>query len=260
MGVSVTIASGKGGVGKTTITSNLGIALAQFGKEVTILDADIEMANLALHVGLEESKITLHDLLSGEEEIQNALYEGPSGVKVLPAGISLEGLRKADPDRLEEVLKELLERSDILLIDAGAGLGRSVVAALAAGQKLLLVINAEITSLSDALKTKIVAKKVGSEVLGAVLNRSRDDLSEISKQDIEAMLEVKVLATIPEDPEVLRSTSIGKPVIVRQPNSPAAQAIKKLAADLIGEEYIIPPSHQEGLVQRFVGGILGRRQ
>ena len=73
MGISITIASGKGGVGKTMLSSNLGIALSQFGKDVTILDADIEMANLELHLGLEGMKVALHDVLAGEADISQEI-------------------------------------------------------------------------------------------------------------------------------------------------------------------------------------------
>src|SRR5690606_6478266 len=118
----ISVASGKGGVGKTTITANLGVALATYGEEVIVLDADVAMANLELILGMEGKSITLQDVLSGEATIDEAIYEGPGGVKIVPAGISLEGLRKVKLDRLEEALEVLIEDADILLIDAPAGL------------------------------------------------------------------------------------------------------------------------------------------
>ena len=247
-------------MGKTTLSSNLGVALAQLGKDVKILDADIEMANLELHLGLEGMEITLQDVLAGEADIKSAIYEGPGGVKVIPAGISLEGLRKADPDHLERVLKTLLQNSEILIIDAPAGLGRSVVTALAAGQELLLVVNPEISSMSDALKTKIVAKKLGSHILGVVLNRASRESTDLTAGDIEIMLEAKILAIVPEDPEIRRSTALGQPIVIRAPSSPAAVAIKKLAADLIGAKYVAAVPSEEGLMKRLMGGLFGGKR
>lgn len=259
MGLSITVASGKGGTGKTAISANLGVALAQLGKDVTIIDADIEMANLELYLGLEGMKFTLHDVLAGEAGIKDAVYDGPAGVKVIPAGISLDGLKKADPEKLDEALNELLKTTEILIIDAPSGLGRSVVTALSAGQELLLVVNPEISAMSDALKTKIVAKKLGSHVLGAVLNRAGYDETDLSVQEVEVILETKVLAIVPEDPEVRRCSAFGQPVVIRSPNSPAAIAIKKLAADLVGEEYVPPKIKKEGFLKKLVRGFFERK-
>ncbi len=258
MAVSITIASGKGGVGKTMLTTNLGIAMAQFGRNVTILDADIEMANLELHLGMEGMDITLQDVLAGKAEISHALYRGPAGVTVVPAGISLDGLREVDMDKLERVLRKLLSETEVLLIDAPAGLGRPAVTALASGEHLLLVTNPEISSLCDGLKTAMVARRLGTSVLGAVVNRVGFDRDVIDVRDIEYILETRVIATIPEDPEVRRGTTYGEPVVVRTPDSPAAQAIKKLAADLLGEKYTPPRTSKMGFFRRLIDGIFGR--
>lgn len=257
MGSSITIASGKGGVGKTAIAANLGIALAQFGKDVTILDADIEMANLELHLGLEGVETTLHKVLSGEANIKSSIYQGPGGVKVIPAGISLDGLKKADPDKLKDVLNDLMSSTEILLIDAPAGLGKSVITALASAQQVILVVIPEVSSMSDALKTKIVAKKLGAHILGAVINRAGYDVkTDLTTQEVEAILEIKVLGVIPEDVEMRRATTFGQPLILRSPNSPAAIAIKRLAGSLIGEK--VMPEASEGMMKRFFGGIFGK--
>lgn len=259
MSLSITVASGKGGVGKTTMSANLGVALAEFGKDVTILDADIEMANLELLFGMEGMNSTLHHVLAGEASPQEAIYEGPKGVKIIPAGISLEGLRNADPDRLQKVLEEVLTQTEILILDAPAGLGKSAITSLAVGQELLLVANPEISSMSDALKTKIVAKKLGAHVLGVVLNRAGSDNTDLTVEEVQTILEATVIATIPDDPEVRRSSTAGIPLVMKAPNSPAAAAIKKLAADLIGEKYIPPSSPKDTFVKRFLGGLFGGR-
>jgi len=259
MSLSITVASGKGGVGKTTISANLGVALAEFGKDVTILDADIEMANLELLFGMEGMVTTLHKVLAGKAPASEAIYKGPAGVKIIPAGISLEGLRNADPDVLETVLEEIMEQTEILILDAPAGLGKSAITSLAVGQELLLVANPEISSMSDALKTKIVAKKLGAHVLGVVLNRAGSDTTDLTVEEVQTILEATVIAAVPEDPEVRRSSAAGVPLVIKAPNSPAATAIKKLAGDLIGEKYIPPTAPKESFIKRFVGGLFGGR-
>jgi septum site-determining protein MinD len=236
--VSIAVCSGKGGTGKTTVTANLAVAMAQYGRDVLVVDADIEMANLCFHLGVDGSSPTLHDVLAGKAELAEAVREA-HGVKVLPGAISLKALKRADPERLEEVFSAL-EKHEIVLIDAPAGLGRPVLTALSVSEAALLVVNPEISSLSDALKTRVVAGKLDTKVLGAVINRWRGTAEEIPNRDIENVLEAKVLATIPEDTNVRASCSYGVPLVLYKPDSPAAQAVKKLAADLLGEEYRPP--------------------
>jgi septum site-determining protein MinD len=115
------------------------------------------------------------------------------------------------------------------------------------------VVNPEISSLSDALKTRVVAGKLDTKVLGAVINRWRGTAEEISNRDIENVLEAKVLATIPEDMNVRASCSYGVPLVLYKPDSPAAQAVKKLAADLLGEEYRPPKKEPEREVEELAG-------
>jgi len=253
------IASGKGGAGKTTVTANLGTALAKLGKETYILDADIAMANLGLILRMEDAPVTLHDVLAGEADIEEAIYEGPYGVKVIPAGISLEGIRKANPDRLRDVIEYLIDKADFLLIDAPAGLGRDAITALSAATEALLVVNPEIASITDALKVKAVAERVDTRVTGAVANRVTGDKTELTKEEIEKILEVPVLVQIPDDPEVRRAAAFGEPVVVRSSKSPAAQAFMELAAKLVGVEYEAPMPDKKGVLSKVIKGLFGRK-
>lgn len=256
----ISVASGKGGVGKTTITANLGVALATYGEEVIVLDADVAMANLELILGMEGKSITLQDVLSGEATIDEAIYEGPGGVKIVPAGISLEGLRKVKLDRLEEALEVLIEDADILLIDAPAGLEKDALAAIAAAQELILVTTPEVPSISDALKTKIIANKLGVEIVGVVINREQHDKTFLTISEIETILEVPVISLVPEDQEVSRAAAFGEPLVIKNPKSPTSNAIMQLGADLIGEEYMPIEPDKKGVISKLVEGLMGRRR
>ncbi len=255
----IAVASGKGGVGKTTIAANLGVALSIFGKETVVLDADIAMANLELILGMEGKSVTLHDVLSGEASIEDAIYEGPGGVKVVPAGISLEGLRKVKLEKLEKALETLVEDTDILLIDAPAGLEKDALTAIAASDEMILVTTPEIPSISDSLKTKIVANKLGVNIIGVILNREQHDKTFLTAKEVEAILEVPVLSIVPEDPEVSRASAFGEPIVVKNPKSPTSNAIMQFAANLIGEYYQPIEPDKKGVITRLVDGLLGRR-
>ncbi|KUG20215.1 MAG: cell division ATPase MinD [Methanomicrobiaceae archaeon] len=232
-----TFASGKGGTGKTTVTVNLGTALAQFGKETYIVDSDVGMANLGLILGLESAPVTLHEVLAGKAKINDAIYDGPCGVKVVPSGISLQGFQSADPQRLKDVMKDLVSRCDFLLIDAPAGLGTDGVIPLAVADEVILVVNPEISSLVDALKIKILTEMMGGTVRGAILNRATMENTDLSRQKIENVLGVEVIDIIPEDPNVRRSAAYKTPIVVKYPESASARAFMRIAANIAGVEY-----------------------
>lgn len=234
------IASGKGGTGKTTTTVNLGTSLAMLGKKTIIVDSDIGMANIGLLLGLEKSKVTLHEVLGGEAEIKDAIYEGPSGLKVVPSGLSLKGFQKSNPDKLKQVISSLADGMDYVLIDVPAGLSRDSIIPLAVADKVILVVNPDLSSLTDALKTKTLAEMLGRSVEGVVLNRVVFEKTEINSNKVKEHLGTEVLETVPEDADVRRSAAFKVPVVIKAPSSPASIAFKRLAAKLAGEKFAEP--------------------
>ena len=110
MGESLVISSGKGGVGKTTIAANLGIALSEAGLDVLIFDADITMANLELIFGMEGLPKTIQDVLEDKARPEDIIYDGPGGVKIVPAGLSLRRLKNLTPIKLIKYLNCLLKK------------------------------------------------------------------------------------------------------------------------------------------------------
>ncbi|HEU17297.1 MAG TPA: septum site-determining protein MinD [Methanolinea sp.] len=247
-----TFASGKGGTGKTTVTVNLGTSLALFGKKTIIMDADIGMANLGLAIGLEDVPITLHEVLAGKSNICDAIYEGPGGVQVVPSGISLQGFQQANPEKLKDVMKDLVDRCDYLLIDAPAGISRDGVIPLAVADDVILVVNPELSSIVDALKTKILTEVVGGHVYGVIINRTGGENPDYVRQKMEKVLGVKVIGIIPEDPNVRRASSSKTPVVIKFPTSPSSIALKQIAGRLSGIEYDIKSEEsKENFIERF---------
>jgi septum site-determining protein MinD len=227
----IVFASSKGGAGKTTVVANIGMAMAQLGHKVVLLDADLMMANLGSMLGLEEQKVTLHDVLAEEAELSEAIFSGPEGVKVVHSGISLEGIQRAKLERLKKVVNELAEKFKFLLVDAPSGLERDAIAALTMAQKLVLIATPDIASISNAFKTKLIAERLNVKPIGAVINRAAGGDFDIPPDEIKSALELPVLAIIPEDFEVRRSVALGEPVVTHSPKSRSAREFK-LAAKL----------------------------
>lgn len=254
-----TIASGKGGTGKTTTTLNLGTALAMLGKKTIVLDADIGMANLGLLLGLERSKITLHEVLSGSAKINEAVYDGPAGLKVVPSGLSLKGFQQSKPDILKEVMATLVDGMDYVLIDAPAGISKDGVIPLAVADKVILVVNPELASMADALKTKALTEMLGRSIEGAILNRAELEKTELNRNKVSELLGVKILEIIPEDSNVRRAAAFKEPVVIRTPTSPASVAFRKLAAQIAGEKFTetAVKGEKESFVDRLARSIFG---
>ncbi len=232
----IAVASGKGGTGKTVITANLGVCLAEMGKDVILIDIDLAMANLEIVLGMEGMPTTLQDVLAGEAKVEDAIYTGPGGVKVIPAGLSFDRLKSADPDLIKDVVAQLLDKTEFVFLDCPSGLSRISLVGLESAEELMLVVNPDISSVTDALKTKIVAEKLKTKLLGIVINRWTKSGFEMDRKEIERVLGGEILAVIPEDPEVKKSVSFGQPVVLRSPECPASKAIRELAKKIAGIE------------------------
>ncbi len=229
------IASGKGGVGKTTTTVNLGAALARAGKRVAIVDVDLGMANLAGLVSLDEETTTLHDVLAGTASIEEATHPLAENIAAVPSGSDLEGYAETSPEALGEAIETLSEVSDYVLLDVGAGVSHETVLPLGIADSVILVSTPEPASVQDATKTLELTERVGGSVMGLVLTRTFPD-SDVFLDEIATQLGVPLLGTVPDDRAVRKSLYAGTPLVVDNPESPAAVAYRQLAAEIGGFE------------------------
>lgn len=230
---TIALISGKGGVGRTTLVANLGLALAEMGKNTIVMDSSFGTPDLALHFKLEKSVYTLNDALMGETTLENVIYTGPKGLRIAPAAVTLEQIRKTHPERLSEAMKQISEDTEFVLVDAPGGLRRETVAAIRAAKETLLIATPDMISISDCMKTRLVAEFLGSSPIGVVLNRVSGEEFELDKNEIKEIMNLHVLAEIPEDEMVGRALKAGKPLLEFDPKSPASRAIVSLAGKLI---------------------------
>jgi septum site-determining protein MinD len=231
----IVVASGKGGVGKTTLAANLAVALAIFGKRVAVLDADVVMANLEIIMGLRNPPVALIDVLRGRLAIEDVMYEGPRGVKLIPAGITLDGFNEENMEMLKAALREVPEDIEILVIDAPAG--RDAAMVMDSGQEVLIVTAPEVSSVSDALKMKILAEKMGAKVIGSIVNMVENTPEEVKIQEVESTLDTNVISVIPYDKKVKKAFHYEVPFVIKYPNSKPSTEVMRLASELIGREY-----------------------
>lgn len=238
MGKVYVIISGKGGVGKTTSTINLGTSMNSLGKEVIIVDANLTTPNIGLHLGSPIVPITLNHVMSGKSKVEEAIYEHESGTKILPSSLSINELKNIDHEKLVDVTKKLRKIADNILLDASAGLGEEAKAAIKSGDEIIIITNPEISAVTDALKTIKLAEQMDRKVAGIIITRTTGKKWEMDIPTIKDMLETQILGVIPEDDAVKESQRMKNAVVHTHPKSKASKAYKKIARKLLGPEYV----------------------
>lgn len=233
----ICIASGKGGVGKTTLTANLAAALAQLNQNVIAIDANLTTSNLGLHLGIPMYPVTLQDVLKKKSRLKDAMYYHSAGFKVIPADMSIERIMTPRMHDLVDVFYRAVAGADFVLIDSAAGLGKEALAAVEAADEMIIVTNPDMPALTDALKLERMAERLGTRVIGVVINRTKKSRHDLKLDVIKSFLSVPVIGEIPEDHNVYRALAHKEPVIIHRPKSYASEHIKSLAAYLTGKEY-----------------------
>jgi septum site-determining protein MinD len=227
------IASAKGGVGKTTTTAALAAHLADAGEDVVAVDADIGMANLAGALGIDVGETTIHDVLAGRADPEEAVHEGPNGLSVLPGETDLDAYAEADPAGLRDVIAAF-EDADFLLIDAGAGLSHDSALPLGLADETLLVSTTGTEALRDTRKTGELAERLGGAVAGAAITRVDPDDPPSDDGRIAELIGEPILGRIPEDAAVPDAVEAGEPLSTFAPTAPATRAYRSLASELTG--------------------------
>ena len=260
----VAITSGKGGVGKTNIVANMGIALSQMGQKVMILDADLGLGNLDILLGL-APKYNFSHVIKGEKSVAEVLVEGPQDIKILPASsgiIEMTDLTEANKAEIYQQLDKVMASIDVLLIDTAAGISSNVMYFNTAAQEILVVVSPEPTAITDAYALmKVLSLKYDTHRFRLLVNMAADkaeagdvhrQLTMVSNRFLN--IEIDYLGYVPYDRNVVRGVKYQQAVRDLFPHSPASKSFTSLAKTIANHPVASRSGAYHGL---FWGSING---
>ncbi|HET7904728.1 MAG TPA: MinD/ParA family protein [Candidatus Eisenbacteria bacterium] len=258
----VAVTSGKGGVGKTNIVTNLALALARQGVRVLVVDGDLGLANVDLLLGV-APQYDLQDVILGQRSVRDVVFEGPDGIHVLPASSGVEELANLDEFRTECLIRslgELEDQCDIILIDSPSGIGHNAVSLAQVADQILVVTTPEPTSFSDAYAMiKVLSRRPLKCVPSLLVNQadSEDEAMGVARRVRTVAkrflnLDVEYWGCVLADESVAKSVQRQEPFLSTYPYSPAASCIYSLARRVMGQEPKPAPPAQGpyGIVSR----------
>jgi len=261
----ITVTSGKGGVGKTNVSANLAISLANQGKKVLVMDADLGLGNIDVLLGL-HPKHTLESVIRGENTLDEVMVDGPAGIKVIPASSGIKNMAELSASQhagIIQAFSQINHDIDVLIIDTAAGIADSVVSFACAAQEVLVVVCDEPASITDAYALiKLLHKEYGLFKFRILTNMVKniqagrevyDKLVRVTDRFLDVALEFT--GAIPYDESVLKSIRKQRAVVEAFPRSQAATSYKRIAEKT--SRWPIPKSasgHLEFFVERLIQG------
>ena len=236
----IAVTSGKGGVGKTNLSVNIGIALSQMGRRVVLMDADMGLANVDILLGVYPN-FNLSHLLSGEKTLDEIMIDGPSGLRVIPGASGIQKMSELTATEQASVIHAFSESDqdiDVLIVDTAAGISSSVVNFARASQEIIVVVCDEPTSLTDAYAfIKLLNRDYGLSNFHVITNMVQtvqqghalfQKLSKVTDRSLDVTL--RVAGAVPYDEYLRKSVQKQNPVVTGFPRSKAALALKTIAA------------------------------
>lgn len=237
----IVVTSGKGGVGKTTCTANLGMALAQQGHKVAVVDADFGLRNLDLLLGLENRIVyTAIEVLAGECRLDQALVKDKRqpNLALLPAAQN-RTKESVTPEQMKKLVGALTKVFQFILIDSPAGIEMGFLNAIAPAKEAIIVTTPEVAAVRDADRVVGLLEANDIKKLHLIINRLRPAMVEqdmmMSVKDVQEILAIPLVGVVPDDEKVIVSTNRGEPLVLSQNPSLAGSAFSNIVRRLNGE-------------------------
>lgn len=260
----IVVTSGKGGVGKTTTSANVGSGLALSGKKVVLVDADIGLRNLDVVLGLENRIVyNIVDVVEGNCRVSQALIRDKKNqnLYLLPAAQTRDK-DAVSTDQMKKLTDELRTEFDYIIIDSPAGIEQGFKNSIAAADRALIVTTPEISAIRDA--DRIIGLLEANDIKNnrLIVNRLRPDMVKrgemMSVDDVIEILAIELIGVVPDDENVVISTNTGDPIVLKFENSLAGRAYLNIAKRIMGEEVeYLNLYEQKSLFQRIVKAFKG---
>lgn len=239
----ISIQSGKGGVGKTTLSINLAVILSKiYEKKVLLIDANITTSHVGLFLGKYAfpNTATLDKLLNKNIAYPTSLYDYHQDLSILPSPLFFSKIsKKVDIVKLQKIIPRLRKKFDVILIDSAPGIGREALASYMAADETLFVTLPYVPAVIDILRWKEVMEEINKPNVGIVLNMVQNLSFELKPKEVEKITGLPVIQKIPMDKAVLKSLSLGSPVVLEYPRSKASKAINKVAKYIVDREFFL---------------------
>jgi flagellar biosynthesis protein FlhG len=256
----IAVTSGKGGVGKTNIATNLALALCQMKHRVVLIDVDLGLANVDIVLGI-TPPFNLGHVFRGEKSLQEVIVDGPLGLKILSGGSGITDLANLNGWRLEVFIKSLeqLNREfDFVILDTGAGIHRSVLSFVLAATEVLVVTTPEPTAITDAYGLlKIVHQQSPEAKVRLIVNMAKnpneaevvaDKLNSVLREYVE--WEVEYVGYILQESQLAKAVSDQQPVLLAFPSAMSSRSFKRIAGTLAGEAVQAAPNGIKGFFSK----------
>ena len=228
MGKVIGIISVKGGVGKTSCTSNLGAVLASQGKKTLLVDANFSAPNLGLHLGIVDPDKTIHDVLKGKCSVMDSIYEYDENFHLIPAQLNYR--KRLDYKKFKSKLNRLKKKYDYILLDSSPSLNSEIKATIDAADYLLVVTSADYPTVATTVSTVNEVVDCKKPVLGLIVNKFRKRKFELSQEDIEKTVGVPVISFLSENRKMPKSLAATVPFVLMYPRNKLSKQFRKLAS------------------------------